>query len=198
MKLKNAFFAVICAAAVFLTGCGKSKTVFKNGKAEIKNAGITVAFPEDWTVATDDDAYDELYKELSDGYESPKELKHSYEDNGERLLLNARSSDGNAAALFSELEKGEVGVEELLRSVHDTTVFDFRLSDFFTESSFGAYEWGGVSGYMSVIRVSEEDGASVLMEEREFCFERDGYIFSLKIHIIGGYEQTAEDIRISL
>lgn len=190
------FVAVLCAAAVSLTGCG-NKTVYKNGKADIKNASITLSVPEDWTVTTDDKVYDELYKELSDEYGSAKELKKTFEDNGERLLMNAKSPDGNVNALFSEAEKGEAGAAEILRSVHDTTVFDLRSSGFFTESSFEEYTWGGVSGVMSVIKVSDEDGSPVLTEEREFCFEHDDMIFSLQIHIIGGFEQVADGIDIS-
>ena len=196
MKLKNAFFAVICAAAVSLTGCG-DKLVYENGTANIKDADISLTVPEDWTVVTDDEIYDEMYKELSDEYGSAKELKTFYEDNGERLLLSAQSPDGNVAALLSESEKGEVNVADILRTVHDTTVFDFRSSELFTESSFEEYTWGGVSGVMSIIKVSDAEGEPAALEQREFCFERGGLIFSLQIHITGGHEQEADGIVIS-
>lgn len=196
MRLKNAFFAVICAAAVFLAGCG-DKTEYKNGKANIKNAGITLSIPEDWTVTTGDKVYDVLYEELSDEYGSAKELKQSFEDNGERLLLNAQSPDGSVAALFSEIDKGEASVSDILRAVHDTTVFDYRSSDFFTEGSFDELNWGGVSGVMSVIKVFLNEGDEVAWEEREFCFERDDLIFSLQIHITGGHEHEADSIEVS-
>ena len=196
MKLKSAFFAVVITAVVFLAGCG-DKLVYKNGAADIKNAGIVLSVPEGWTVKTENDAYNELYKELSDEYASVKELKQSFEDSGERLVLNAHSSDGSVAVLFTELDKGEVGAADLLRTVHDTTVFDFRSSDFFTESSFGEQTWGGVSGVMSVIRVSEGEDEPALLEEREFCFEYGELIFSLKIHIMGGREQEAEGVEIA-
>lgn len=196
MKLKNAFFAVISAFTVLLTGCG-DKLTYKNGIADIKNANISLAIPEDWKVVTGDGVYDELYRQLSDEYGSAKELKGSFEDGGERLLLNAQSPDGNVVALFSEFDKGEASASEILRAVHDTTVFDFRSSDFFTDGSFDEYEWGGVSGVMSIIKVSEKEGESVVLEEREFCFECGGLIFSLKIHIMGGFEQEADEIEIS-
>lgn len=196
MKLKNVFFAALCAASVFLAGCG-DKTVYKNGAAELKNAKITLSVPEDWTVTTDDEVYDELYKEFSDEYGSAKELKKSFEENGERLLLNAQSPDGNTAALFSQTEKEDASAAELLRVVHDTTVFDLRSSGLFTESSFEEFTWGGVSGVMSVIKVSDSEGAPVLAEEREFCFEREDAIFSLQIHIVGGFEHEADGIEIN-
>lgn len=196
MKLKNVFFAVLCAAAVLLAGCG-DKTVYKNGIADIKNANITLSIPEDWTVATDDAVYDEMYKGLADEYGSVKELKKSFEDDGERLLLNAQSPDGNVAALFSEIEKGEPGAADILRAVHDTTIFDLRSSGFYTEGSFEEYTWGGVSGVLSVIKVSDSEGEPAFMEERGFCFERENMIFSLQIHIAGGFEQEADGIVIS-
>lgn len=196
MKLKKAFFAVLCAASLLLTGCG-NKLSYKNGIADIKNANIALSVPKEWRVITDDGVYDELYKQLSDEYGSAEELKSSFEEGGERLLLNAQSPDGNIIALFSEFDKGEVSASEILRTVHDTTIFDFRSSDFFTDSSFDQYEWGGVSGVMSIIKVSEKKGEAVILEEREFCFERGDLIFSLKIHIIGGYEQEADGIEIS-
>ena len=196
MKLKNVIFAALCASAVFLTGCG-GKTVYKNGIADIKNANITLSIPEDWTVVTDDGVYDELYKGLSDEYSSVGELKKSFEDNGERLLLNAQSPDGSVAALFSETEKEESGAAEILRAVHDTTIFDLRSSGFYTEGSFEEYTWDGVSGVLSVIKVSDNMGEPAFMEVREFCFERENMIFSLQIHIAGGFEQEAEGIEIS-
>ena len=196
MRLKNAFFALICAAAVLLTGCG-DRTVYKNGIADIKKANITLSVPVDWTVTTDDKIYDELYKELSDEYGSAEELKKSFEDNGKRMLLDAQSPDGAIGVLFSETDKGEMGAAELLRTVHDTTIFDFRSMDFFTDSTLDEHEWGGVSGVMSVIRVSDKEGEPVVLEEREFCFERGDLIFSLKIHITGGYEQEADAVEIS-
>ena len=196
MSLKNAFFAVLCAAAMLLAGCGDTLT-YKNGTADIKSAKISLSVPEDWTVTTGDGVYDELYKSLSDEYGSVRELKKSFEDDGERLLLNARSADGNVDALFSETEKGESGAEEILRAVHDTTIFDLRSSGFYTESSFEERTWGGVSGVMSVIKVSDKAGEPVFMEERQFCFEREGLIFSLQIHITGGFEQEADGIEIT-
>lgn len=196
MRSGKLFFAALCAASLLLSGCG-GNTVYKNGIADIKNADVTLAIPEDWTVATGGKVYDELYKELSDEYGSVGELKKSFEDNGERLLLNAQSPDGNIVALFSENEKKESGAEEILRAVHDTTVFDLRLSDFFTESVFEERIWGGVSGVMSVIKVSDKDGEPAFMELREFCFERGGLIYSLQIHITGGFEQEADVIELS-
>lgn len=196
MKIKYAFFAFVCAAAVFLAGCGK-ELVCENGIADIKNANIKLSVPEDWSVTTGDDIYDEMYKALPEEYGSAKELKSSFEDNGERLLLDAQSPDGAVGVLLSEADKGDVSAREVLRTVHDTTIFDFRSLGFFTESSFEEYTWSGISGVMSDIKVSDSEGDPVALEEREFCFEHGDFIFSLKIHITGGYEQEADNIVIS-
>lgn len=196
MKMKNALFAVICCAAALLAGCKKS-LVCENGVAVVDSANMTLSLPEDWAVTTGDAVYDEMYEALSNEYGSAKELKSSFEDSGERLLLNARSSDGTVEVLLSETDKGEVSAEEVLRSVHDTTIFDFRSSGYFTQSSFEEYDWGGVAGVMSDIKVSEGQGEPVGLEEKEFVFERGDLMFSVKIHITGGYEQYADSIKIT-
>lgn len=196
MKIKYAFCAVVCAVPALLAGCEKS-LVCENGVAVVDSANITLSVPEDWRVTTGDAVYDEMYEALSDEYGSVKELKGSFEDSGERLLLDAQSPDGAVGVLFSETDKGDVSAYEILRSVHDTSIFGFRSSGLFTESSFEEHDWNGVSGMMSDIKVSEEKGKPVVLEEKEFCFERGELIFSLKIHITGGFEQASDNIKIS-
>lgn len=197
MRLKNLFFAAICAAAVLLTGCG-DKTVYKNGIAEIKNANMTISFPDDWTVATDDDAYDEICEQIDLDGVSAKSLKAMYKSVGAKMLLSAHAPDNCVTVTFSQAEKGERSAEEMLRSVHDNNIFKYRSSDFVTESSFGEYEWGGVSGFMSVIKVFYGVGdPEYTTEGRQFYFERNGYVFSLAIDILGDSEQEAEGIVVS-
>lgn len=195
MKMKYALCAVIFAAAL-LPGC-KRGLVCENGVTVIENANITLSVPEDWRVTTGDAVYEEMYEAVSDEYGSVKELKSSFEDSGERLLLNARSADGAVGVLFSETDRGDVSAADVLRSVHDTSIFDFRSSGFFTESSFEEYDWGGVEGVLSDIKVSEEKGKPAVLEEKEFCFERGELAFSLKIHITGGSGQAADDVKLS-
>lgn len=196
MRIKYALCAVICAAAALLSGCKKG-LVCENGVTVVENANITLSVPEDWRVTTGDAVYDEMYEALSDEYGSAKELKSSFEDGGERVLLDAQSPDGAVGVLLSESDGGDVSAADILRSVHDTSIFDFRSAGYFTESSFEEYEWGGVAGVMSDIKVSEEKDMPVVLEEKEFCFERGELAFSLKIHITGGFEKYADSIEIS-
>lgn len=196
MKIKYALCAVVCAAAALLTGCKKG-LVCENGVTVVDSANITLSVPEDWQVTTGDAIYDEMYEALSDEYSSVKELKSSFEDSGERLLLDAQSPDGAVGVLLSETDRGEVSAADVLRSVHDTSIFDFRSSGLFTQSSFEEYDWGGVLGVMSDIKVSEEEGKPVVLEEKEFCFERSELVFSLKIHITSGFDRAADNVKIS-
>lgn len=195
MKIKYILAAFVCAASALFSGCGKN-VVYKNGIAAIENAHITLSVPENWTTLTGDDVYDELYKQLSDEYGSVKELKKSFEDNGEQLLLNSQSPDGGVIVMLSETERGESDAERTLRAVHDTTIFDLRSSGFFTEGEFKEYTWGGVSGMLSRIMVSDAEGEPPAFEEREFCFERNEMLYSLKIHILNGFENELESIEL--
>ncbi|MDE6728780.1 MAG: hypothetical protein K2J80_12710, partial [Oscillospiraceae bacterium] len=164
MKLKYVLLSWLCAAVMLLSGCGKD-LVCENGIAVIKKANIKLCVPEDWSVTTGDDIYEEMYEALSGEYDSVKDLKSYIEDNGGgRLLLNAQSPDGAVGAVLSETDKGDIGAEELLRTVHDTTIFEFRSMDMFTKSSYEEYTWGGVSGVMSIIAVSEKEGDPAVLE----------------------------------
>ena len=197
MKLKYAFFAVICAAAVMLTGCG-SKLTYKDGIADIKNANITVSIPEDWTVGVGEDAYNVIYDNVDLGEMSVKDLKAMYEEVGAQILLSARSSDGSVTVTFTQVEKGDRTAEELLQSQHDNAVFNLRSFGFFTESSIEEYEWGGISGYLSVISTFYEEGdPECVTEGRQFYFERGDHIFSLVIESLGGNTNDANSIVIS-
>ena len=198
MKFKLAFFALICAVSVFLTGCGGSRTVYKNGAADIIDANITISFPENWAVATDDDAYDDICSTIDLDGVSAKSLKAMYKSVGAQILLSAHSPGDDVTVMFSRAEKGERSAEEILQGLHDNAVFEYRSSDFVTESSFGEYEQGGVSGFLSVIKVFYGIGEpEFTTEKRQFYFERGGSVFSLVVDITGGSEQEAEGIVIS-
>ena len=196
-KLKHAFLALICVMSVFLTGCG-SKLTYKDGVADIKNADITVSIPEDWTVGVGEDAYNVIYDNVDLGEMSVKDLMEMYEEIGAQVLLSARSSDGSVTVTFTQVERDERSAEEVLRSQHDNTVFNLRSLGLFTESSLGEYEWGGVSGYLSVIRTFYEEGdAESVMEGRQFYFERGDFIFSLVVESLGSDKNDADGIEIS-
>lgn len=196
MRLKKWLAAVLCVMVMTLAGCGKS-VVYKNGIADIKKAHITVAVPHEWTTFTGGDIYEEMYANLPGEFGSVKELKSYYEDSGEDLLLYSLSPNGGVIVLLSGMERGESDAEKTLRAIHDTTIFDLRASGFHTKGEFGGYDWGGVSGVLSSIKVSESESGPEAAEEREFCFERGGTIYSLKMHITSGSEDDASRVELA-
>lgn len=196
MRLKKWLAAVLCVIVMTLAGCGKS-VVYENGIADIKKAHITVSVPQEWTTFTGGDIYEEMYANLPGEFGSVKELKSSYENSGEELLLYSLSPDGGVIVLLSGSERGESDAEKTLRTVHDTTIFDLRASGFHTKGEFGGYDWGGVSGVLSSIKISEAEDEPEAAEEREFCFERGGVIYSLKIHITSGSENDASRVELA-
>ena len=199
MKLKIAFFALLCAATVLLTGCG-GDVVYKNGIADIKNANITISFPEDWTVVVGGDVYSELLNTLDYESVSADTMKAIYESGGARLLLVSRSPDENVFAMFTQgHNEGGKSAEDIVRAMRDDSVASFDSYDYFTvaESSLGEYTWGGVTGAMSVVRLAVKEDGSVFTEQRNFCFERDDTVFWLQIHISGGFEREADGIEIA-
>lgn len=196
MRLKKRLAAVVCVMVMTLAGCGES-VVYKNGIADIKKAHITVSVPQEWATFTGGDIYEEMYANLPGEFGSVKELRSYYEDSGGEPLLYSFSSDGGVTVLLSGLERGESDAEKTLRAIHDTTIFDLRASGFHTKGEFGGYDWGGVSGVLSSIKVSEAENEPEAAEEREFCFERGGIVYSLKMHIISGSENDAARVELA-
>lgn len=196
MKTKKIVFVLLCAVICLFTGCGK-ELVCKNGVAVINKSNVKLTFPETWAVTEGDDIYGEMYNEMSDEYGSAEELKNAYENNGERLLLKICSPDGGMFALLSEINKGETTPRELLEAVRVSSEDGLQAAGYSTDSKIEDTDWGGISGVMSSIKVYE-DKDKALLEEREFCFERGELIYSLKMHIYGGYENEADEIKLSV
>ncbi len=195
MKVKCTLLAVISAFAALLCGC-KNGVSYQNGMAAIKNANISLSYPNDWQTFTGDDVYEDMYKSLAGDYGSAEELKKAYEDSGERLVFKAKNSGGEVFALFSEVNKGETSARQLLSAAKDELVMNVNAAGYYAESSLEDKTWGGVSGVMLSVRASEKEGEPPFLEEREFCFEREKLVFSLKIHISGGFEKEAEGVDI--
>lgn len=196
MKNKKIVFVLLCAVIMLFSGCGKD-IVCKDGTAVIKKSDIKLSFPENWSVCIGDDIYNKLYSEFSEEYSSSEELKHAYEDNGERLLLEGNSPDGGVSFLLSEANKGETGADELAKAICATSEFEFQSAGFYTESDIRDMTWSGIEGVMYTVRASEKKDEPVILEEREFCFECEELIYSLKINLYGGFESKAEKIDIS-
>ena len=171
----------ICAAAALLCGCS-AVTIDRDGTAVISEANVKISLPENWDIYTGSDIYEKTYSRTDGSYGSADEMKKALEENGERYIVYAVAPDESALALFSAQSPGDtfVSAEELARSTHNSTVFDFRANDFFTESSLTEETLGGVSGWLSDIKVFEKEGEPVLLEQREFLFESGENVYSLK------------------
>lgn len=202
--MRKSFLCIVCLliTAVLLCGCSGDKVTVNGNAADVSLAGVRVEFPEGWEILTGNDIYEITFSRAPDEYGSADELKKDLEDNGERYIVYAESPDENALALLSSqpLEGSadeELTVGSLARTVHDTTVFEYRVNGYYTESSLTEETRGGVSGWLSDIKIFEEQGAEVLSEQREFIFEKDMTAFSLKIFASGAVDEQTQKISIS-
>ncbi|MDE7362779.1 MAG: hypothetical protein K2N38_12690 [Oscillospiraceae bacterium] len=202
--MRKRLLGVILAvgAALALCGCSGDKATVNGNTASVRSAGVGVTFPEDWKIITGDAIYDITYSRNPDGYESAEALKKDIEGSGERYIVYAESPEENALALLSSqpLEDSvneELTAESLARGIHDDTVFEYRLNGYYTESSLSEEEMGGVSGWLSVIKVYEEYGGEALSEQREFMFERMKTVYSLRFFSQGFIDEQVQNISIS-
>lgn len=175
---------MVCAAAAAVLLCGCSAvTVDENGTAAVSEAKVSIAFPEEWNIYTGSDIYERTYSRTDGNYSSADEMEKALSESGERYIVYAESADESALALFSAQSPGDppVTAEELARSTHNSTVFDFRASEFYTESSLSEENLGGVSGWLSDIKVFAKQGEDILLEQKEFLFDGENNVYSLKI-----------------
>lgn len=195
----------IIAAGLSLTlcGCSADGAEVNGSSASVRSAGVSITFPEDWKIFTGDEIYDVTYSRNPGNFESAEALKKDIEGNGERYIVYAESPGEDALALLSSqpLEGSvneELTAESLARGIHDDTVFEYRLSGYYTESSLSEETAGGVSGWQSVIRVYTEYGGEALSEQREFMFERNENVYSLRIFAQGLIDEQKRYASISM
>lgn len=191
---------IAAAAAIILTvglsGCAEGYgsvsavlTETSDGSS-VSAAGLCINIPADWEVYTEGKAYEKLYENSSEDYESADDLRKSYEDNGISYLLYAVNSDKTAMINFTALtitsdEIGErLSAEEYSRTNHDTAVITFQASGMkIKDSSFNEEVCGGKSGYLSRYEIyTDEETTQLLMGQSEFIFEQDGKFFSLQTY----------------
>lgn len=199
-RLLSALTAVM--AAVILSGCSGEAVTLNGSAADISEAGVRVEFAEDWKMFTDDEIYDVTYSRNPEGYASAEELKKDVEGNGERYIVYAESPAEDALALFSMqpmdgTPNEELTVESLAQTVHDNTVFEYRLNEYYTESSFAEEDMNGVSGWLSDIKVFTEAGGEAVCEQREFIFEKDDNAYSFRIFAQGLIDEQIHKFSIS-
>lgn len=199
-RLLSALTAVM--AAVMLSGCSGEAVTLNGSVADISEAGVRVEFAEDWKMFTGDEIYDVTYSRNPEGYASAEELKKDVEGNGERYIVYAESPVEDALALFSMqpmdgIPNEELTVESLAQTVHDNTVFEYRLNEYYTESSFAEENMNGVNGWLSDIKVFTEPGGDAVCEQREFIFEKDDNAYSFRIFAQGLIDEQIHKFSIS-
>lgn len=198
------FLCTVCAltAAVILSGCSGDEVLVNGSIVEISSAAVNICFPEDWTVFSGDDIYKITYSRNSEDYASADALKKEIEENGERYIVYAESPEEDALALFSMQPIGdspneELTVGSLARAVHDNAAFEYRLNGYYTESSFTEENMGGISGWLSDIRIFSEPDTEALSEQREFIFEKDKNAYSLRVFASGLINEQTQNVVIS-
>lgn len=199
-RLLSALTAV--TAAVMLSGCSGEAVTLNGSAADISEAGVRVEFAEDWKMFTGDEIYDVTYSRNPEGYASAEELKKDVEGNGERYIVYAESPAEDALALFSMqpmdgIPNEELTVESLAQTVHDNTVFEYRLNEYYTESSFAEENMNGVNGWLSDIKVFTEAGGDAVCEQREFIFEKNDNAYSFRIFAQGLIDEQIHKFSIS-
>lgn len=200
--MKKRLLCAVFALTVMLSGCSSDKVAVNGNTAEVPSAGVSIGFPENWKIFTGDDIYDVTYSRNPDDYASAEALKKDLEENGEHYIVYAEAPDEDALALFSSqsLEGSaneELTVDSLVRTTHDSTVFEYRLNGYYTESSLTEETMGGVSGWLSDITIFEEQGSEALSEQREFMFEKDKTVYSLRIFARRLVNEQTQKISIS-
>lgn len=200
--MKKWLLCAVLALTVMLSGCSSNKVSVNGNVAEVSAAGVSIAFPVDWKIYTGDDIYEVTYSRNPDSYASVEELKKDMEENGEHYIVYAEAPAEDALALFSSQSLEDSANEELTvgllaRTTHDSTVFEYRVNGYYTESSLTEETIDGVSGWLSEILIFEEQGSQALSEQREFMFEKDKTVYSLRIFAQGLVDEQTQNVSLS-
>lgn len=200
--MKKRLLCAVFALTVTLSGCSSDKVTVNGNAVEVTAAGVSIGFPENWKIFTGDEIYDVTYSRNPDDYASAEELKKDLAENGECYIAYAEAPDEDALALFSSqsLEGSaneELTVGALARTTHDSTVFEYRVNGYYTESSLTEETMDGVSGWLSDITIFEAQGSEALSEQREFMFEKEKTVYSLRIFAQGLADEQIQKISIS-
>ena len=201
--MKERLLCVILALTVMLSGCSSDKVTVNGNSAEVSAAGVSIVFPKDWKVYSGNDIYEVTYSRNPDNYFSAEALKKDMEENGEHYIVYAEAPAEDALALFSSqsLEDSvneELNVGSLARTTHDSTVFEYRVNGYYTESSLTEETIDGVSGWLSDIMVFKERGGEAISEQREFMFEKAKTVYSLRIITQGIISEQTQKTAISV
>ena len=192
--MKKAISTLLLCGVMLISGCAKASDVTADGnRVSLPDAGISIDFPEEYSVLIGDDIYDSL------SGVAPEDAKKENEENGLRYLVQA-TNDSNIIFISAQDMTPDEDTERTLladyaRQVHDTTIFEYYASGYRTTSNTSLTEasYGGKDGWVSffeVILPIEDDDPEFIIGYIEFMFENGNDIYS--IHV-GMQQQTDRD-----
>ena len=178
---------------VFLAGCKQNGTAVRiDGNAVIMDsAELRLDIPEDWSVTAGKEVYDEIFPRYSDIFDSAEDMRKALEEAGEEYIVYAVAADSSAIFLVTgqdmSTESGErTALEELARTLHNDTLFDYQASGYRTGSNsvFEPAEIAGQEGWLSFFEIylPQEDGLPTFELAQElFMFEQGNDVYSVQL-----------------
>ena len=182
---------------MLISGCAGSAEVTADGNSvTLPEAGITIDFPEEYSVLTGDEIYESLSGAMSSSA-SAEELKAEYEESGMRYLVQATNGIDIIVVTAQDMTPDEdterTTLADYARQVHDTTIFEYYASGYRTSENTSLTEatYGEKDGWVSFFEVTEgaEKGSEpeFVIGYIEFMFEEGADIYSIQV---GLPEQT--------
>lgn len=196
--MKKAISTLLICSVMLISGCSDSAAVTADGNSvSLHEAGITIDFPEDYTVTVGDAIYESLSGAMSSST-SAEELKAEYEKSGLRYLVQATNGSDIIVVSAQDMTPDEdierTTLADYARQVHDTTIFEYYASGYRTSenTSLSEASYGGKEGWISFfeIMLPTESEPEFLIGYIEFMFEDGADIYSIQI---GMQQQTNHD-----
>lgn len=197
--MKKAISTLAICAIMTLSGCAGSAEVTADGNSvTLTEVGITIDFPEEYSVLTGNEIYETLSGSMS-SYSTSEELKKQSEENGIRYLAQATCDSTiivvSAQDMTPDEDTERTTLADYARQVHDTTIFQYYASGYRTTENTSLTEasYGGKDGWVSffeVLQPAEDAESEFRIGYIEFMFEQGSDIYSIQI---GFLEQTDFD-----
>ena len=208
--MKRMITTVMLCASLLLTGCSDTKgnVAIDGNTAVLEHAGISIAFPDDWTVQGCDEIYADMYDSYYQNiYSSVDEMREELSAGGLSFHVYA-TSDGSDTDTVSIVtissqdmtpaeDEESVPLEEYARTVHDSTIFEYLASGYMTgdDSSFSEEIYGGKTGFLSHFELTTENGFVNFVGFSEFMFQIDMELYSIQVTYFSE-EEKAEALSI--
>lgn len=180
------------SAAILLCGCSADyRTDIENTLIEIESAGIYIDLPDGWNVYGSKEVYKAIFERSGDVYESAKEIKEEYENEGQRCLALGESADKSVICMVSvhdltnEDSQEQAEPADYARTVHDSTIFEYLASGYLTgsDSSFDEGSEGGLERWKSHFELflPDESGESqFVLGQTEYLYSKDNDMYSIQ------------------